>query len=382
MADRVVDCLELEKDILELILMRLRVIVDFINFGAVCKTWRSVFLENRHRLSHLRHILIIPSNEKKEFQDFFRLSKKHFLTHRLEENGKWCVGSSEDCLIMIDFLLNISLVNPFTKTETPLPRLTSLSDIFSIRETGTGTIEYTRNMRAPIPGTCTLFHFTPKAYVQKAVMAGPYVFAILGYNYVIGFCRRDSYTWTHVGDVLFPLGFDDLVCYNGNFYAVDKYGHVVVVDVSGPHPTITKVATAIGGGIESCKKYLVESYGELLMVGRRIDKMKYPRWTYGFLILRVDLNKHVCFPLEALGDRMLFLGENQSMSLFTRDFPGCERNCIYFIDEHETVKPYYILDGYLRVYNLEFGSIKPLYKRDWNWNWLSQWPICFTPKPW
>ena len=38
--------------------------------------------------------------------------------------------------------------------------------------------------------------------------------------------------------------------------------------------------------------------------------------------------------VKSLGDRVLFLGGNHSMSVSTNDFPECKRNSIYFTDHY------------------------------------------------
>ncbi|PIA63481.1 hypothetical protein AQUCO_00201078v1 [Aquilegia coerulea] len=89
-----------------------------------------------------------------------------------------------------------------------------------------------------------------------------------------------------------------------------------------------------------CKGYLVESCGELLMVYRITNYIDIDDWictfsTIKFLVYRLesidqsnDLLQWV--QLESLGDRILFLGRNASLSISATGIPGVKGNCIYF----------------------------------------------------
>ena len=100
--------------------------------------------------------------------------------------------------------------------------------------------------------------------------------------------------------------------------------------------------------------YLVESMGELLIVKKvgstmtRLDISKLE-----FRVSKVELSGNKCEKMESLDGRALFVGKNQSMSVSTSDFPGCQENSIYFIED------------YIRVYNLKTEVVKYLYVHDY-----------------
>ncbi|XP_077243068.1 putative F-box protein At3g25750 isoform X8 [Tasmannia lanceolata] len=140
-------------------------------------------------------------------------------------------------------------------------------------------------------------------------------------------------------------------------------------------------------GKRSGRRYLVESSGELLNVCRYYEMhpmyVRYlilgsskcldgdfdPRnlgWTMRtsyFEVSKLDQNTGKWIELESLGDQVLFLGLNSSLSLSALDFPQLKRNCIYFTDDSD-VNNEGIDNG---VYDLENESIKPCYPNSPSW---------------
>lgn len=79
--------------------------------------------------------------------------------------------------------------------------------------------------------------------------------------------------------------------------------------------------------------------------------------------------------LDDLGDQMLFVGKNRSMSLAAASYPGCKGNCIYFTDEDDRHKcnARDIRDGDklcmdvgnydMGMYDMESGDVFPFEER-------------------
>ncbi|KAM7523068.1 hypothetical protein LguiA_012970 [Lonicera macranthoides] len=95
--------------------------------------------------------------------------------------------------------------------------------------------------------------------------------------------------------------------------------------------------------VVSCQLYLVESSdGELIMVKRHsriqpregYNESLYSPWkTYGFTVYKHDSSNLSWVELKDLGDGMLFLGYNSSLSFSCRDFGGDKSNRIYVTDD-------------------------------------------------
>lgn len=156
-----------------------------------------------------------------------------------------------------------------------------------------------------------------------------------------------------------PSPCDDLVFFNGDFYAVDKTGRTVVVAIGSP-PVLSLVADSVFGG---GKKSLVESNGELLMVDTYFDVVVHGIMgkAVSFKVFKLDQIRHVWVEVDNLGDRILFLGEKSSFSAAASEFCGCAGNCIYYTNSFFFPR-YQEDDAYtgIGIFNLENGNTSPL----------------------
>ncbi|KAI5670749.1 hypothetical protein M9H77_11113 [Catharanthus roseus] len=229
-------------------------------------------------------------------------------------------------------------------------------------------------------------------FVTKAVVSrnprddvkGKWVIvAIYGQFRILGFAREGDKVWT---DIPCPSRcYDDVVFYEGKFYAVDCHGIVIVCEIDDPKSTV--IAPAPVGTRDTIQKYLVESSGDLLLISRErggrlfeggIDDEILPRYyTKGFSVLKLEKNNNAgeeedeakyeypfCWiEVKSLGDRALFLGRNPSVSLSASEFEGLFKpNCIYFTDDNE--ENFYFeprggggLD--MGIFNTETSTIEP-----------------------
>ncbi|WRX19886.1 Domain unknown function DUF295 - like 10, partial [Theobroma cacao] len=60
----------------------------------------------------------------------------------------------------------------------------------------------------------------------------------------------------------------------------------------------------------------------------------YPYRTRLFLVYKLDFNEQKWVEMLTLGNRALFLSENQSVSVSIQSFSNCEENSIYYTDEY------------------------------------------------
>lgn len=168
------------------------------------------------------------------------------------------------------------------------------------------------------------------------------------------------------------LPYDDVILFEGEFYAVDNSGATFLVE---SQDEVTLMAEPVFGGD---KKILMEFNGELLLVdmyltidseenfsldGEPPEGILHEK-TVGFKVFKLggDGNKN-WIEVHDLGDKMLFLGENCSFSASASDFSGCKGNCIFFTDgficptgeEDDLFK-----SSDIAIFDLENGSITPL----------------------
>lgn len=181
--------------------------------------------------------------------------------------------------------------------------------------------------------------------------------------------------WTIVEDSPYP--YDDVIVFDGHFYAVDGTGKTVAVD---PFDSVTLVAPPVFGGDKKC---LVESMGELLLVDVYLSFDPDDTGDYGlgeeeddengacymsektvrFKVFRLDQAGKNWIEVQSLADRILFLGDNCSFSASVSDFSGCKGNCIYFTDAYHNLPTEMegaFWDHEIGVFDLDSGIIGPL----------------------
>ncbi|KAF9597582.1 hypothetical protein IFM89_019950 [Coptis chinensis] len=122
----------LRKDLLGLIARRLMLVSDHIRFAAVCSSWRLFLLENRVRNPTPQQYpgLVFPGKVN-------NCKTRHFFEPvrgvQYDDNGNpvmnapvrvllvphkyYVYGSSLGCLVLIDDLLDMQLINPLSGTK-------------------------------------------------------------------------------------------------------------------------------------------------------------------------------------------------------------------------------------------------------------------------
>ncbi|KAI4314421.1 hypothetical protein L6164_027333 [Bauhinia variegata] len=54
------------------------------------------------------------------------------------------------------------------------------------------------------------------------------------------------------------------------------------------------------------------------------------KFNCGFVVYKLNEEEQNWVPMNSLDDRVLFVGNGCSFSIFAQDFPGCKRNCTYY----------------------------------------------------
>ncbi|CAN4094045.1 unnamed protein product [Withania somnifera] len=164
---------------------------------------------------------------------------------------------------------------------------------------------------------------------------------------VLAYCKNGEKSWKFIDDARFYT--EDVIYFEGLFYAVHKSGEISVCDVTGDLPSVSFIETPmqIGGDMQ----YLVKTNDEFLLLA-----VVYK--TVEFCVFWLILEGPRWEKINSLGEKLLFLGENSSLALLASDFPGW-------------------------YYNLEDGSIEALSCYPRNSHSILHWPpqIWFTPNP-
>lgn len=184
----------------------------------------------------------------------------------------------------------------------------------------------------------------------------------------------------------------DIICYKTQLCALKDNGTVEVWDFDLPTLFPTNIMSFRPVIIDfdgkefprdkfSTQCLLVESMGDLLLVNRfngnfvnsegfAVDEsdlgtedtqpLVCPYRTKGFHVYKLVSIRNTREIVESLGDVVIFLGGNHSMSLSIKDLQGCESNSIYYTDDNwDQMNEDYLNGGYVcGVFNLTDGSSK------------------------
>ena len=298
----------------------------------------------------------------------------------------WCVGSSQGWLVVLDNKANPHLFSPFSNDKIQLP-------------------SFPTELKPKVSDSYFVQHLL-KLFILKTVLLFDnqnkhIVVVIYGNSSRLAFCMHgdNNTTWTDFGT---PRSgpYCDIICYNNQLYALKDNGLVEAWNFGGSTSFPTKIMSFrpvidVSNNKElfpphkfSTQSYLVESRGQLLLVNRFIgnfvnskgvivdesylldteDKQPLvcPYRTKVFHVYKLDFGRNRWEKVESLGDRVIFLGGNQSVSLSIRDVQGFESNTIYYTDDNwYQMNEDYLYGGHdCGVFNLKDGSLKTLYQCD------------------
>ncbi|KAL8158830.1 hypothetical protein V2J09_000367 [Rumex salicifolius] len=184
--------------------------------------------------------------------------------------------------------------------------------------------------------------------------------------------------------------YDDVIMFNGRFYAVEGSGRAVVVEGPGSeNMVVSQVADPVDGGDRKC---LVKLGPDLLLVdihlglpaedddnaggngGEDGDLDAQNDGVDSYMLMRpiqlrvfkLDMGGQGWVEIKSLGDHVLFLGDNCTFSARAEELLGCKGNCICFnLGEYRFQFPSNPEQGDalrcadIGVFNLEDGKIAP-----------------------
>lgn len=338
--------LKLPDDLLELIVGRLD-LVSYLRLRVVCRSWLSILMNKHNLLANEFPWLMVESSGTYSFRRLMGHQVHHLNLPQIQDN--FCLGYSEGWLIMVNSKVKCSkvcLIHPFSRSQIWLPR---------------------------VPWG---WKFCKATLSSDPAAADPIVM-VIGYGKTtLAFCRPGDRTWTTcyhqvgVGQVI-----DDVIFFQGKFYAFSKHGTIIVSDFT-PRPNVTLLQLGEPPRLRpSYKRYLIESCGHLLLVAYR----HYFAEKYIFEVLRLDMHELHWTRMESLGDCTLFLSPASSLSVSVPGHLKYPRNCIYYTDhwcrDQDAVGAW--KSG---VYSMDTGKITPLIGSGTCRSGLA--PVWVLPRPW
>ncbi|XP_059627461.1 putative F-box protein At3g25750 [Cornus florida] len=323
------DWVWLPKNLLDMILNNLVSLSEFVRFGAVCKPWQCVAMENevkfvQNKFSTQVPFLIVPlkDNNDDERRSLYSIThnKLYDFQLRVPYKERLC-GSSHGWLFGIEKSSSVTLMNPFSSFTIELPPIDSMVSI-SIDKI---SFEVTKVILSADPAS------SPNDYIVAAIYGG---------EENLAFIRAGDEAWTCIGKERF-MSFYDVIYYKGRIFAIDRY-RVLIIDVKrrvGASQVEEKeIALQI---IHTELMYVVESSdGELLLVQRLLEIGEDSQHaTSGVKVFKMLLDQfeegsHMLVEVKNLDGDTQFLGDNHSICVSASKWPGCEPNSIYYTDDY------------------------------------------------
>ncbi|KAK9755134.1 hypothetical protein RND81_01G004800 [Saponaria officinalis] len=388
---------EINDDILQTITEFLKTYSDYIRVRSVCRTWRKMLPHfPQHRLpTQLPWLLLSSSSSSSSSTSavfrcafyYFPTAKTYTLHVPEASYPRRIVGSSHGFLVLVGDSPDIFCFNPLTKFKAFLAPLSTLPGVVSFSFSNVGreySIQdpsfqnvYTLDLRQ----ICDVF-LSKVILSSSPTKDASLAIAIISWSSTteLAYCKCGDSSWKS-----FPFGNfsaqDVIYCPSKElFYAVNQIGDVAFFSPPNTPEIIRNVDT-----IEGDLKYLVKSNGELLLVSRYLeaeaDLVSYSEvyQTTGFRVYKFNdagEGRVHWEPMTDLGDQMVFIGNNLSLSLSASDFEGCKGNCIYYADDHSEKAD-------AGVYDLSNDCIEalPCYPHDGSSPLSLAPPVWFTSNP-
>lgn len=346
---------ELPRDLLRLIAQRLNAHFDLLSFRSVCSSWHACFPSKLHPLPS--RFPILPTNG---LSWGLYLSRRTILCLRLPESirptvGSWLIKVEEDVPNMAHLVNPLSTFQ-FKHLPQNFPRNFDFSR-FRVSELGQEYVLQFINHRPSGEADGGSLH-GGKVTFSASSNGEDFVVLTVHVTGKLAMLRHGNKRLTVIDDDRLS-SFDDLIFFDGEFYAIDKAGRTVVLVIGSP-PVLSLIAVSESDG---SKKSLVESNGELLMVDTYFDNGIHEKIkrVVRFRVFKLDRIGGMWIEIENLGDRILFLGEKSAFSAAASEFSGCQGNCIYYSNS------FFFLNGQedeaftgIGIFNLENGNTETL----------------------
>ncbi|KAF6154294.1 hypothetical protein GIB67_026750 [Kingdonia uniflora] len=318
---------ELQPELLHAIRSRVlgNSVVDYIRFGAVCKSWGSVIVEKPRCLPPQIPLIMISSEPNiKTYSSFFYShdSKNHYQPERERKSnsGRFTVGHDHGWMVALGHdhgwmitmghndlgLYSASLVNPITGDEILLPSLDGLIITYAMLSSHPTLTRDSENH-------CLVMALDKvKFFSQRLVL-----------------CKPGDDKWTVIENV---KECEDLAYCNGILYCLSSRKRAVIVCDIATSSMVEQI-----GFPTPCEKHvrshLIESFGEILLL-RAYFGQPYASGddrVVRFAVFRLDQSSRKWSEVKSIGDRTIFLSKLSKISLLASNHPGIKPNCILFL---------------------------------------------------
>lgn len=179
-------------------------------------------------------------------------------------------------------------------------------------------------------------HFSSaSSHVQKVVAFRDSGFLAIYHNGKLGFTVSTNSIWHNLGDV--GTRYADILVYQGDYYVIDNLGVIFLIDKL---MNLVKYMPPLNSS--GHLKNLVESNGDVYVVDTYFrqqmvvdddgDENLKRDERVDMKVYKLDEELGTWVQVNSLKDRIFILGKDVCFSVSANDFPGCQGNCIYFID--------------------------------------------------
>ncbi|XP_078157044.1 F-box/kelch-repeat protein At1g57790-like [Carex rostrata] len=359
-------------------------LTDHHRFSAVCKNWRLVAKQKRHSPAPQLPWLVLGDEPGTGKRKFYNLSEDmHYAMDIPELYGRYICGSSHGWLIAIDIKLTGILINPFTREFYELPLFPQ--DNLGLPAHRNVPVDYGdfEKLQVIIVQKTILSH-DPKERPDFTLMI------LVGFKRVPAFWKPGDSSWT----VISAPRIKDVIYFYGHFYFVTNHNALLFLDFQ-PDPKVHDITSLhIRLRDPTSERYLVDYFGNLLLVERVVDWIclekghsktlrKWHSKTRYFNILRLDFEKKKVYRSKTIGEAAIFLGTNDSIVINPNDLvPGCKYKCktksIYFT---EVAKSLFVGKFDMGIFNTSEKTFSTFYPPEIHHSRVGA-PIWFTPNPW
>ncbi|KAM7519590.1 hypothetical protein LguiB_018552 [Lonicera macranthoides] len=368
---------ELLGELLDVIDMHLNSHDDKVRVRAVCVSWNS-HLPKVH--IQLPRLLQAFENQRNPTHGLYSLLESNFdLLYLPKLQGKLYKGSSYGWVVATDdspgkTTPDIFVINPVTKVKIQLPPRYTFPDVkaYNVDNVDNEYTFLTPNGHYSMPSSFVHLHLIEKVVLSSSPSSEDcLVVAIYGEFGNLAWCRCNDNGWTSLsgnfihGNFSPTRGspFTDILFYKGKLHAMNQREIIVFENIGGPDQKVTQILQTPPH--YTSPMYLVESSsGELLVAGRVTDYTDEPakttRTTLDFKLYKFDSINLSWTEVKNIGDDMMFLGLNSSLSFSSRKFLGYKGNRIYFTEDPMIFlyKENKIEDSNIGIFNLEDGTFE------------------------
>ncbi|KAF5191192.1 hypothetical protein FRX31_019226 [Thalictrum thalictroides] len=303
---------KLPKHMWELSIFSRLTVRDLVWSARVCRLWRSLACETLGRFHRLPW-LMISRDKDTHIGTFLCLSDAKIYQLKLTPSASQsycCGGSSKGYLIMANMQGNF-LFDPFSKISIDLPK------------------QYVpRQDMVDAAAVCDFRYYFTKAILSSSMPDSSQLVlaALCSAPHIVEMCRPHNAEWSVTNAVKEE---------DKGFIIPGRREPLAHIELN--MLPMNRSRDAIGQNTG----YLVESRGELLMVLRCYyssvsdDGRTNKNVTTKFVVYKLDQSS-VPFQwvqIRSLGDQMLYLGKNASISISAKGNPRIKGNCIYFSDD-------------------------------------------------